>query len=547
MLAKISCNPSGNVVIENGVPVKDKKFGADVPNCDDDRIGARVTFFNNDSSPEKNWCIRDLEDFNRLQMNMDPLFGDIAEVEFTLQGAPINLFEAVDVNLDYITQESIAKNQARKKCLFRVDDNANPNQTSVFAKSHFRFDGNITPFIWEARGAQNASDATCELILSVKIGGILIGSRKVLLLLRDTSRFYDYIASIHSSNSNPIDNIVVPSQWSQTNQSPDDYILIVHGFNVDEECKKYWPGTAFKRLWWQGFRGRVGFLAWDCVLASNLELVTHPQRYDESDYRAWQMGQHLAPMLSSLRHKVSRLHLLAHSQGNVVAGEALRLLPLSDKIQTYIASQAAISCDCYNSNAPEYKSSHDNPNVIGVFPGWNGSKPYLEAAKDKAENKYSFNNKDDYALVSVPFGSWENNNSMKPDMGFSYEGSKTTYDENGSPPSKFFVWSQTDANGVVHYDEDGNIIYQKDIKHFPNAGSNCEVQDVVDTHLIFSFIAESWATALGVNGVNGFTSYDLQLLGFNNRHYSHSRQFRSDITKERHYWEQVLVKCGIIQ
>lgn len=62
-----------------------------------------------------------------------------------------------------------------------------------------------------------------------------------------------------------------------------------------------------------------------------------------------------------------------------------------------------------------------------------------------------------------------------------------------------------------------------------------------DTPEIFSYCAESRASALGVQTqVNGFNLFNLHGLGYDDAHYSHSRQFRSNIVDEQDYWKQVM-------
>ncbi len=537
---------NGNIIMNNGVPVKKKAFGADQANCDDNHIGARVTFWENSPADEDNWCIRDLEDFNRLQLKLDSLFASLENVKFTLSGAPINLFKAEDKNLDYLKNKTTAENQAKRKCILRVD-----NTYQELGIANLNFDSTICPFIWEARGNTTSSGGSleeCDLVLTVSIGSNVIGRRKVRLVLTDVSRFYDRISSTHNSNANPIDSLVQPSSWSSLNQNADDYILIIHGFNVNAEDKTYWPGTAFKRLWWQGFKGRMGFFCWDCVTGTGSEILLNPSSYDDSDLKAWQMGRGLAPMLVSLNNKVTRLHIMAHSQGNVVAGEAIRRYSSSKKIKTYVASQAAISQSCYKQNANKYKAEwrYDNPDVHGKFPGWTGQVPYLDAVIRKVEKRCNFHNFRDYALVSVSVCSWEDNNNMRPNSGYEYEGDKVIYDETASPPSRFLRLG-------VSYDAGGNPVYNgNDEKlNFPLPNSSSDTAEVNQTYVIFSYVAESHGTALGVNSLLDFESpggeFDLSNHGYDSHHYSHSRQFRSDITQERIYWNEILIRCGIKQ
>ena len=64
---------------------------------------------------------------------------------------------------------------------------------------------------------------------------------------------------------------------------------------------------------------------------------------------------------------------------------------------------------------------------------------------------------------------------------------------------------------------------------------------------IFAYCAESRVRALGaVANVIGFASFNLRdpPLNYNSQHYSHSRQFRSNVIDESGYWKQIKIDCG---
>ena len=87
-----------------------------------------------------------------------------------------------------------------------------------------------------------------------------------------------------------------------------------------------------------------------------------------------------------------------NSQGNVVVGEALKLLS-SQVVHSYIAAQAALSAHFYdNINIPSYITIPYTPDVIGhYFSGIAPDIPYLNgnSAKTSIINYY---NVVDYAL-----------------------------------------------------------------------------------------------------------------------------------------------------
>lgn len=68
----------------------------------------------------------------------------------------------------------------------------------------------------------------------------------------------------------------------------------------------------------------------------------------------------------------------------------------------------------------------------------------------------------------------------------------------------------------------------------------------LERYQIFSYIASSRKRALGTQEVQGGFSGNINLedeFRFNDEHYSHSRQLRSNIIRERPCWQEVLEHC----
>ncbi len=49
------------------------------------------------------------------------------------------------------------------------------------------------------------------------------------------------------------------SAFSYTTNSPEEqkYVLFVHGWNMEKWEKERFAETAYKRMWWQGYKGRL--------------------------------------------------------------------------------------------------------------------------------------------------------------------------------------------------------------------------------------------------------------------------------------------------
>ena len=140
---------------------------------------------------------------------------------------------------------------------------------------------------------------------------------------------------------------------------------------------------------------------------------------------------------------------------------------------------------------------------------------------------FNYFNDLDYALTGKR---WELNNVLKPDdvspYYFDYTGSETQYSETSSNPDQF-------SRGII---SDPNL----EILH---------VGDALQRYKVFSYCAESRVKALGTQDLaGGFDGRCLALRTstflFDASHYSHSRQFRSNVAAENLYWAQVFGDCG---
>jgi hypothetical protein len=300
-----------------------------------------------------------------------------------------------------------------------------------------------------------------------------------------------------------------------------DYLLFVHGFNVNDTEKKQWPATVFKRLWWQGYTGHVGFFDWPCEALD----LSNPKCYDNSDFNAWQCGAALRNRFVSLnsgKHS-GKVRVIAHSQGNIITGEAIRRSP-NNILHTYIATQAAISGDCYQSGLKPYFTSYTTPNVRANYP--QTGEPYLTGIDKKVGKRFNYYNIGDYALRTMSLFSWEANNKMRPDIDYWYTEGDNDIDTYKPDLGDRFYYA------IVPYINERSLL-------FP-----------ANTFEIFSYDAEARASAIGVlpsmdKGI--FTSFNLRNapLRYDNQHYSHSRQFRSNIVAEWQYWSKVIGNAAL--
>jgi len=143
----------------------------------------------------------------------------------------------------------------------------------------------------------------------------------------------------------------------------------------------------------------------------------------------------------------------------------------------------------------------------------------------KVDRMCNYYNADDYALKQ----GWEKNNRWKPDgaigYGFAYGGPINWYAEDVEYSNRFFRCGLPPEGLSVTNDTDLRTRYE-----------------------VFSYCAESRAQALGRAPNLAFAHTNRNLydspLEYDGRHYSHSREFRSNIIQENPYYENVFEDCG---
>lgn len=298
-----------------------------------------------------------------------------------------------------------------------------------------------------------------------------------------------------------------------TKDEEKDYVLYVHGYNMAEFEKQRWIETTYKRLYWLGYKGRVGGFSWPCAQSA-------PQ-FDPSEEKAWHSAAQLKSHLANLKAHGYRVHVIAHSQGNVVTGEALRQWAAERHkkadgspdplVRTYIASHAAVAASCYKENVPLMPNpGQETPDVYGIYPPT--SLPYFDgSAMSGAASRYvNFYNPVDFALTSASGNgfSWETDQRWKPTAPYLYLGGfqKLT------------------------------LLGFKTLS-FPG-----------DRFEIFSYAAEAKSKALGTMPTGGvFTSFtNLQSnQQYGPEHIYHSGQFRASMATRYQYWDGVLTEIGL--
>jgi hypothetical protein len=305
--------------------------------------------------------------------------------------------------------------------------------------------------------------------------------------------------------------------------------------------------TAFKRLYWQGYQGRFGSFRWPTdfnfkgTLTQLILDMSQKDNFDRSEYQAWRSATGLLNKLNELNSLYpGQVYLLAHSMGNVVAGEALRLAGANQVVNTYVASQAALSAHTYDPTVPDYSficilngipwslTAHV-PNIYGNWFAANNG-----AGANRIVNLFNAN---DYALQR---SAWQIEQLIKPDKNVAQSDGTWTYAYNGTtsdpPPWNHFYKS---------------YVYYVSTNAFTNTVTFDIVNTLTNRYEVMAFAAESWTTALGATpGVNHVArNVDLgnQANGIwppdpNNyvAHFWHSGEFRGPYWQQQGYWQSLL-------
>lgn len=123
----------------------------------------------------------------------------------------------------------------------------------------------------------------------------------------------------------------------------DDVIIWIHGWvnhqkDFYEKSVTVSTETIFKRFWHQGFRGRFDFFHWPTIkgkLAGGL---------NASEYRGYKCAPVLMDYMSTIAPE-KRIHLTAHSLGNVMMMEAIKL---GADIEQAIFQVAAVPVEAFD-------------------------------------------------------------------------------------------------------------------------------------------------------------------------------------------------------
>lgn len=508
---------------------------------------------------------RDLEDYARLWIpGLSRLISAMPAgygVQLLLLGdAEVNVVQAAETDggTGYLTDETIAEDQrARSKNLFVGRLTAT---SPIFLGSrpelgeHFIFCG--------------AKRGTAQLILRVTdTSANVIAESSAYIQIKDIKEMYERY-TVGDTAKGPIspladlasEDLPPGPRFSYSYDAARDattpYILFVHGWNMERWEKDRFSETSYKRLYWQGYQGRFGSFRWPtdsgfggrCELQGGVDFLLRSRHYDSSEFTAWKSAESLRHLLIKLKNRhPDRVYLLAHSMGNIVAGEALRLAGNVPLVNTYVASEASVPAHAYDQTIADagrlLSFTYDHPNVPGPAVTYGEDTPniygnWFAGNSGAAGRRVSFYNPNDWALAP---DIWQFNQILKPD---------------NSPFDWLYGFDGFPNNLQQHYTK-GSPDDDPPWDHFFKGTSSgvTPLPIAQNRYEIMAFVAEARSKALGATpSVAGLTD-NVNLARAENRiwppdlenptepysaHKWHSAPFRSTNMKQQGYWRTLL-------
>ena len=426
---------------------------------DDDDKGPQgteqVPVANPDNNDNEIGSVRDLEDFARLHVHIGAFFEEIANGTFQIglkwkntngTSPSIKVYKSADPNGsdDYLKDEQAGADQFAAEYRTAI--------ATVTGSSAVVFSADFWTGYSEANPKrcllfEGITEGKGQLCITIhKSDGTEIGEGPgVWLDLKNIKKMYVRGNGVTDNYTSPYSQASYTGMQTQNTafdsfafekpaDEKDEAIIFVHGIHSPgltdpEAIKNDWYATCettFKRLWHQGYKGRFAAYKW-AALTPGL-----PFKFNESEYRGWQFGNGLGQFVSSIPR--ARKTLVAHSQGNVVCGEALRSGNLT--VENYILMQAAVPGGCYDIRDAiinDYErflseeASRPTPDTVSDL----GYRGYLNSL-GVTGRVVNFQNGIDYALATgATWGlesNWEKNQvDYKPNVPVPYPTSTDGY------------------------------------------------------------------------------------------------------------------------
>jgi len=346
---------------------------------------------------------RDLEDFAPMAMKLIGLKTDSTggielpsgwKLKIRSKDVGINLYRgAWTRGSEYLFDEKIASEQVRKDrglYLFSLVEDKEQEislKSDVSGKNIFDQNG-ISRFIFEglqeSKSVYNPNseveeeripkETFVEVYMEGKGHKIILG--KTYISIKDLKAYYDHYTSGTGYYAEQIpENPVILQKGTSIHNHIDaeNYILLVHGWRMQNWERVSFAETSFKRLFWSGYKGGFGVFSWPTgwfpkpAHIYNEKLLAweylrgYEQNYGHSEIVARLSSKALSKTLDSInQNKDLNTHVIAHSMGNIVTSEALKLNTEGNQssVASYAALMSASAAGAYSNDAEDNLEHH---------------------------------------------------------------------------------------------------------------------------------------------------------------------------------------------
>lgn len=182
---------------------------------------------------------------------------------------------------------------------------------------------------------------------------------------------------------------------NKNNRDPSkDVFLFLHGFNVTEADAVDTNRVFFRRMYWTGYRGTYIGLTWNGdynpieweAIRDSIDRLFYKIHFDTDVFQAFQTAPAIRNFIKSLPESV-QINIAAHSLGNLVMWEALRLLSCEKsnlRINNVVSIEGAVWSDAFRNPAPLYYKGKSEKNKI-VYPYRKNPQPPYYNPENKNE------------------------------------------------------------------------------------------------------------------------------------------------------------------
>lgn len=515
---------------------------------DDPVSGGDVSDSPPDSLDGKLSSERDMEDLFRLQIRFCPEMRELLKCGYRLQldlgGLRAKVYKALYSGLDPVLYSLAASSQRGASYFFgqreyRFSDAIEPNLLSNYL-TESDFSSGEAGFLVEG-----VAPGTGGVRLLLTRGTLQFKSEPVAVRLLDVKRMYETVTAQDYLLGQDVSNFPQPPSTAANGlfkiesyndsriEDSTNRIVFVHGWDMSEWDKDSFSATMFKRLWWAGFKGSFVSFRWPALVQS-VRLTCRGAWWDpdfidpslegngfmtfnRSEFLAYSYAPCLTNYLAEVRN--INVHLAAHSQGNILCSEALRL---GGRAKTYVMMQSAVPASALDGNAPDdpgfallesLNPTFGNSDAASQLD--RGYKKWFESIGGNARivNFYNGSPGGDYAL-----GFWhKNQESAKPSY---YPISLSNYE--------FVPDFPPDSKHAVTFK--GTGFFQRFVE---------------DQYEVMAFMCRPRSGPVGTYGTRGgaiSTNYDV---GFGSACYEHSGQFNYNIQRLWPFYTRLLTECGI--